>query len=416
MSNDPIAVTGFGAVTPIGNDAGEFIRRMRLGDSGVGPITAFPTDGLETRFAAGVTLTDEELAGGDRRLARRKDRFVLMALRAAREAMAHAGLTAGAWADPYRVAVQVGTGIGGIGTLVREHQTLLTRGADRVSPFLIPRMIGNMASGDVALALGARGPTWTVVTACATGANALHAAALLIRSGTVDVAIAGGAEAATTPITIAGFNAAGALSRRNDAPARASRPFDRGRDGFVIGEGAGVLVLESLAHARARGATIHGLLAGCASTDDAYHETNPDPEGSGLATAVRLALRDAGLGTGALGYINAHGTSTKLNDQTESTAMRRALGADLERIWVSSTKSMIGHTMGAAGALEAIATIAALRDGILPPTINLDDPDPDCALRHVAQVAVEQRVGAALSVNMGFGGHNGCLVFRRPGA
>jgi len=414
VSAEPLAITGYGAVSPVGTDAASFLSQIRAGRSGVAPITAFTTDGLETRFSAGVALTDEELANGDRRQARRKDRFVLLALRAARKALAHAGLTAHAWADPYRVAVQIGTGIGGIGTLLREAETLRARGADRVSPFLIPRMIGNMASGDVALAVGAKGPTWTIVTACATGANAIHAASLLIRSGTVDVAIAGGTESATTALTIAGFNAAGALSRRNHDPTGASRPFDRGRDGFVIGEGAGVLVLESLAHAKRRGATIHALLAGCASTDDAFHETNPDPSGAALCAAIRLALQESGLSSGQLGYINAHGTSTMLNDRTEAQAYRQALGADLDRIWVSSTKSMIGHTMGAAGALEAIVAVAALRDGILPPTINLDDPDPDCALRHIIGPSVTERISAALSVNMGFGGHNGCLVFQRP--
>ena len=413
MSAEPLAITGYGAVAPVGADAATFIANVRSGMSGVAPITAFATEALETRFSASVALSDEELAGGDRRQARRKDRFVLLALRAAREALAHAGLTAHAWADPYRVAVQIGTGIGGIGTLLREAETLSARGPDRVSPFLIPRMIGNMASGDVALAIGAKGPTWTIVTACATGANAIHAASLLIRSGTVDVVIAGGTESATTKLTIAGFNAAGALSRRNHAPAAASRPFDRGRDGFVIGEGAGILVLESLAHARRRGATIHALLGGCASTDDAYHETNPDPSGAALAAAIRLALQETTLTAGQLGYINAHGTSTVLNDRTEAQAYRQALGADLERIWVSSTKSMIGHTMGAAGALEAIVAVAALRDGILPPTINLDDPDPACALRHIAGQAITNPISAAMSVNMGFGGHNGCLVFQR---
>lgn len=416
MPATPIAITGFGAVSPIGTDATSFIHAMRRGESGVRTITTFPTTDLETRFSASVPLTDEELAGGDRRMVRRKDRFALLALRAAREALAHAGFTPGSWTNPFRVGVQIGTGIGGISTLVREHATLLERGPGRVSPFLIPRMIGNMASGDVALAIGAKGPTWTVTTACATGANALHAAALLIRGGAADVVLAGGAEAATTPITIAGFNAAGALSRRNESPQQASRPFDRDRDGFVIGEGAGVLVLESLDHAQRRGATVHALLAGCASTDDAYHETNPDPEGKALAEAVRLALNEAGLGSDSIGYINAHGTATKLNDLTEAVALRRALGADLDRTWISSTKSMIGHTLGAAGALEAIATIAAVRDGILPPTINLENPDPECPLRHVAGTAIDALTAAAISVNMGFGGHNGCLVFRRAAA
>jgi len=413
MNPDHVVITGYGAVSPLGCDAATFIDRVCRGHSGVGPITAFPTGNLETRFAANVPADDEALAGGDKRLVRRKDRFVLMALKAAREAMAHAGLTAGAWADPYRVAVQIGTGIGGIGTLVREMATLAARGPERVSPFLIPRMIANMASGDVALAIGAKGPAWTLATACATGANAIHAAAMLIKSGCVDVAVAGGAEAATSPITVAGFNAVGALSRRNDAPGAASRPFDRGRDGFVLGEGAGVLILESLTHARARGATPLAVLAGCASTDDAYHETNPDPSGEALAAAIRLALAEARLTPESIGYINAHGTSTSLNDRTESVAIRRALGPSADLAWVSSTKSMIGHTMGAAGALEAIVTVAALRSGILPPTINLDDPDPDCALRHVANRAVEAPIAAAMSLNMGFGGHNGCLVFTR---
>lgn len=413
MTSVAVAVTGYGAVSPLGPDAATFIARSQRGESGVAPITAFDTAGLETRFAGIVAESDEQLAGGDRKLAKRKDRFVLLALRAAREALVHAGLTPSAWVDPYRVGVVIGTGIGGISTLSREYQTLAQRGPDRVSPFLIPRMIGNMASGDVALAVGAKGPAWTLATACATGSNALHAATLLIRSGAVDIVLAGGTESATCPITIAGFNAIGALSRRNDAPHAASRPFDRGRDGFVLGEGAGVLVLESLAHARQRGREPLALLSGCGSTDDAHHETNPDPSGASLAVAIRLALADAGLVPEHLGYINAHGTSTSLNDSTEAVALRRALGDRLDRIWVSSTKSMIGHTMGAAGALEAIATIAALRSGIVPPTINLDDPDPACALRHVALRAVEEPISAAMSLNMGFGGHNGALVFSR---
>ena len=413
MNQHAVAITGYGAVSPLGPDAATFIARSTRGDSGVVPITTFDTTGLETRFAGMVAENDEQLAGGDRRLAKRKDRFVLLALRAAHEAMAHAGFAPSAWADPYRVGIVIGTGIGGISTLSREYQTLAQRGPERVSPFLIPRMIGNMASGDVALAVGAKGPTWTLATACATGASAIHAASLLIRSGAADVVLAGGTESATCPITIAGFNAIGALSRRNDSPATASRPFDRNRDGFVLGEGAGVLVLESLAHARARGKEPLALLGGCGSTDDAYHETTPDPSGVSLATTVRLALADAGLPAESIGYVNAHGTSTSLNDSTEAVALRRAFGHHLDAVWVSSTKSMIGHTMGAAGALEAIATIAALRSGILPPTINLDDPDPACDLRHVARHAVEASLSAAISLNMGFGGHNGCLVFTR---
>jgi beta-ketoacyl-acyl-carrier-protein synthase II len=411
MTAIPVAISGFGAVSPLGPDAATFIARSTQGESGIVPITDFTADHLETRFAGIVTQSDLELAGGDKRLAHRKDRFVLLALRAAAEALDHAGLSSTTWQDPYRIGVVIGTGIGGIGTLSREQQVLQQRGPHRVSPFLIPRMIGNMASGDVALMLGAKGPTWTLATACATGASALHAAALLIRSGAADVVIAGGTESATCAITIAGFNAIGALSRRNHDPAGASRPFDRGRDGFVIAEGAGILVLESVAHVRRRGGPILALLAGCGSTDDAFHETNPDPSGTALAAAVRGAMAEAGPVAGRIGYINAHGTSTQLNDRTESTALRLAFGDAIDRIWVSSSKSMIGHTMGAAGALEAIASIAALRTGLLPPTINLDDPDPACPLRHVARHTVESACDAVVSVNMGFGGHNGCLVF-----
>jgi 3-oxoacyl-[acyl-carrier-protein] synthase II len=413
MTAVAIAVSGYGAVSPLGMDANAFITRSTNGESGIAPITSFPTADLETRFAGIVPEDDLFLAGGDRRMAHRKDRFVLLAMRAAKEAIAHAGLTPSTWADPYRVGVVIGTGIGGMVTLNREYQVMQNRGPGRVSPFLIPRMISNMASGDIALMVGAKGPTWTLTTACATGSSAIHAAALLIRSGAADIVLAGGTEAATTAITIAGFNAIGALSRRNQDPAGASRPFDRGRDGFVLGEGAGILVLESLSHLKPRGGVPLALLVGCASTDDAFHETNPDPSGVALAASIRFALAEAGMATERIGYINAHGTSTPLNDSTESAALRLGFGHDLDRIWVSSTKSMIGHTMGAAGALEAIASIAALRSGQLPPTINLDDPDPACALRHVAHHAVEQQIDAAVSLNMGFGGHNGCLVFAR---
>jgi 3-oxoacyl-[acyl-carrier-protein] synthase II len=413
MTAAAIAVSGYGAVSPLGMDAASFIARSTNGESGIAPITAFPTADLETRFAGMVPEDDLHLAGGDRRMAHRKDRFVLLAMRAAKEAIAHAGLTPSTWADPFRVGVVIGTGIGGMVTLNREYQVMMNRGPGRVSPFLIPRMISNMASGDIALMVGAKGPTWTLSTACATGSSAIHAAALLIRSGAADLVIAGGTEAATTAITIAGFNAIGALSRRNQDPAGASRPFDRGRDGFVLGEGAGILVLESLGHLKARGGEPLALLVGCASTDDAFHETNPDPSGAALAASIRFALAEAGLARERVGYINAHGTSTPLNDSTESAALRLGFGHDLDRIWVSSTKSMIGHTMGAAGALEAIASIAALRSGRLPPTINLDDPDPACALRHIAHHAVEQQIEAVASLNMGFGGHNGCLVFAR---
>ena len=413
MTAVPIAVSGYGAVSPLGMDAAAFIARSTNGESGIANITAFPTAELETRFAGVVPEDDLLLAGGDRRMAHRKDRFVLLAMRAAREAVAHAGLDPGRWPDPFRVGVVIGTGIGGMVTLNREVQVMQNRGPGRVSPFLIPRMISNMASGDIALMVGAKGPTWTLTTACATGSSAIHAAALLIRSGTADVVLAGGTEAATTAITIAGFNAIGALSRRNQDPTGASRPFDRGRDGFVLGEGAGVLVLESVDHLKARGGEALALLVGCGSTDDAYHETNPDPSGAALAAAVRFALAEAGMERERIGYINAHGTSTPLNDSTESAALRLGFGHHLDRIWVSSTKSMIGHTMGAAGALEAIASISALRSGRLPPTINLVDPDPACALRHVALHAVEQQIEAVASLNMGFGGHNGCLVFTR---
>ena len=413
MRAPAIAVSGYGAICPLGSDAATFIERSQRGESGIVPITTFPTEGLETRFAGMVAADDLQLAGGDRRIAHRKDRFVLLALRAVQEALAHAGLSGASWADPYRVGVVIGTGIGGMRTLSREYEVMQSRGADRVSPFFIPRMIGNMASGDAAHMIGAKGPTWTLATACATGASAIHAASLLIRSGAADVVIAGGTEAATCPITIAGFNAIGALSRRNHDPAGASRPFDRGRDGFVLGEGAGILVLESLDHLKRRGGEALALLRGCGSTDDAHHETNPDPSGASVAAAIRLALGEAGLAPELIGYINAHGTATPLNDSTESLALHHAFGAHLPGIWVSSSKSMIGHTMGAAGALEAIATIAALRSGVLPPTINLEDPDPACALRHVANRAVETPISAALSVNMGFGGHNGCVVFSR---
>jgi 3-oxoacyl-[acyl-carrier-protein] synthase II len=314
--------------------------------------------------------------------------------------------------DPDRVGVMIGSGIGGMYTYESQLKVLAERGPRKISPFTIPSLIGNMCSGLFAIELGARGPNFGVVSACATGTHALGEAAHAIRRGDVDVMVAGGSEAAITPFAYASFCAMKAMSTRNDEPRRASRPFDRGRDGFVMGEGAGVLVLESLEHARARGARIYCELAGYAATCDAYHITQPDPEGKGLSMAMRRALAAAGLEPSAIDYINAHGTSTPYNDKFETLAIKRVFGDHARRVAISSTKSMTGHLLGAAGGIESVICVRALTAQAIPPTINLDDPDPDCDLDYVPGQAREARLRAVLSNNLGFGGQNSSIVFR----
>lgn len=406
-----VVVTGMGAITPLGNDVETFWQNVVAGRSGVGPITLFDASAMKTRIAAEVRGFDPEAWFG-RKEARRMDRYVQFALAATQQALQDARLDP-AHVDRERVGVVLGTGIGGIGALVQGVETLMTRGPDRVSPFMVPMMLADTAPGMIAIAYGFRGPNMAVVTACASGTNAIGEAMNLIRRGDADVVIAGGAEAAILPISIAAFNVMGAISTRNEEPERASRPFDRTRDGFVMGEGAGILVLERLEHAQARGARIYAEVVGYGASADAYHITAPLENGEGAALAMRRALASAGLSPRDVDYINAHGTSTPLNDKSETQAIKAVFGEAAYDVPISSTKSMIGHLLGAAGAVEAIVCIRSITDGIIPPTINYEHPDPECDLDYVPNVARRKPVRVAMSNSFGFGGHNACVIFRR---
>ena len=406
-----VVVTGLGAVTPLGNDVPTMWDSLVAGRSGVGPITHFDASDMEVRIAAEVKDFDPVTLFG-RREARRNDRFTLFALEAARQAVADANLE---FSDGLEQAtgVLIGTGIGGVLTLLANYEVLQKRGPRRVSPFMIPMMMPNAASAAIAIAYGLRGPNFSLSSACATGSHAIGEAARMVRYGQAEVMICGGSEAAITPLSVAAFKNMGALSTRNDEPERACRPFDAGRDGFVIGEGAGILMLESLEHARRRGAHIYAELVGYGATADAFHVAAPDETGGGAALAMERALRDAGLSPEEVDYINAHGTSTPLNDRIETQAIRTVFGPHADRLAVSSTKSMLGHLMGAAGAAEAIACVKSLETGWVHPTVNYETPDPECDLDYVPNQARYAQPRVALSNSFGFGGHNGCLVFRR---
>ncbi len=415
MTNRRVVVTGMGVLACNGTDTTTFWDALKAGRHGIGPITTLDVSKHKTRFGGAVPLDNAALVIGDMKQAKRKDRFVLLALKAAHEAMASSGLDWKNWADPFRAGCVVGSGIGGLKTIEEECAVMAARGPSRVSPFLVPKMIVDSAAGDISIVYGTKGPNYSITTACATGSHCIGAAFHHIRSGLCDVMISGGSEAPITDLGVAGFNSITALSTRNDSPATASRPFDRDRDGFVIGEGAGIVILEELEHAQRRGATIHAEIIGFGCTGDAYHETQPDPSGAGGIGCMRMALRDAGINPEQLGYINAHGTSTKYNDAGETKVIKAVFGDYAKKLAVSSTKSMTGHTLGAAGGIEAIASVLALRDGVLPPTINYTTPDPECDLDYVPNQARSQRVEYALSNNLGFGGHNASLVFRRFG-
>ncbi len=406
-----VVITGMGAITPLGNDVETFWRNVVAGRSGVGPITLFDASAMKTRIAAEVKGFDPEAWFG-RKEARRMDRYAQFALAATQQALQDARLDP-AHVDRERVGVILGTGIGGIGALVQGVETLMTRGPDRISPFMVPMMLADTAPGLIAIVYGFRGPNMAVVTACASGTNAIGEAVNLIRRGDADVVIAGGAEAAILPVAVAAFNVMGAISTRNEEPERASRPFDRTRDGFVMGEGAGILILERLEHARARGARIYAEVVGYGTSADAYHITAPLENGEGAALAMRRALADAGLSPRDIDYINAHGTSTPLNDKSETQAIKAVFGEAAYDVPISSTKSMIGHLLGAAGAVEAIVCIRAITDGVIPPTINYEHPDPECDLDYVPNVARRKPVRTAMSNSFGFGGHNACVIFRR---
>jgi 3-oxoacyl-[acyl-carrier-protein] synthase II len=403
-----VVVTGMGAVTPVGNTVPEFWAGLLAGKNGIGTITRFDPSRLPTRMGGEVKGFDPEICM-DAKEARRTDLFVQYAMAAAQEALRDAGLL-DAPPEPDRSGVIIGTGIGGIITFENQARTMVERGPSRISPFFIPMMIANMASGQVSIRWNLRGPNYCTVSACASGAHAIGEAYHIVRSGRADVMLCGGAEATITELTFAGFCSMKAMSTRNDDPGRASRPFDADRDGFVMGEGAGLLVLESEERARSRGATIYARMAGYGMTADAHHITAPAPDGDGAARAMAAALADAKLRPEDVGYINAHGTSTPLNDKTETLAVKSVFGPHARKLSLGSTKSMTGHLLGAAGGVEMVATVLALKEGILPPTINHEHPDPECDLDCVPNEPRRATIQAALSNSLGFGGHNVTLA------
>ena len=406
-----VVVTGLGAITPIGNDVSSYWEGLSTARNGVAGITLFDASRHACRFAAEVKNFDPS-GWLEPKESKRWDRFCQFGVIAAKQAVAHAGLTIDE-SNQHRVGTAIGSGVGGLLMMETQAHVLKDRGPDRVSPFCVPMMIPNMATGLTAIALGAKGPSSAVATACAAGSNAIGDAYRLIQLGLADVMVAGGAESAITPLGVAGFASAKALSFRNDDPTTASRPFDAERNGFVIGEGAGVIVLESLEHAQARGAQILAEVVGYGMTCDAHHITSPTPGGVGGAEAMRLALKDARLEPEAVDYVNAHGTSTQANDSNETSAIKSALGEWAYRIPVSSTKSMTGHLLGGSVGIEAVAAVLAIKHNLVPPTINYQNLDPACDLDVVPNQAREHTLNVVLSNSFGFGGHNVCLAFRR---
>ena len=406
-----VVVTGIGIVSPLGLDRQSTWHSLVAGKSGVAPITSFDTEGYRTTIAAEVKGFDAAAFVG-RKEARRMDRFVQLGAVAALEAVEHAGLKVTA-DNCTRVSVMIASGIGGIITLSEQVGVLGSRGPSRISPFLVPMMLPDMASGQVSIMLGAKGPNYSTVSACSSGADSIGQALEVLQEGDADVVLAGGAEAAICPIGVAGFNACQALSTRNGDPKGASRPFDAERDGFVMGEGAAVIVMETLQSAVKRGATPLVEIVGYGSTADANHITQPAPEGEGASRAMKIAIKKAGLQPDEIGYVNAHGTSTPLNDKYETMAMKGVFDEEVYRVPISSTKSMTGHLLGASGALEAAITTLAISEETIPPTINLKNADPDCDLDYTPNIARHGRINAALSNSFGFGGHNASLAFQR---
>lgn len=406
-----VVVTGLGAITPLGNTVAEYWQGLIQGRSGIAPITLFDASRHACRIAGEVKGFDPS-DYLERKDAKRMERFAQFAVCASTQAIADAKFTIN-HLNAAHVGVIIGSGIGGIKVMEDQQEIYLTRGPDRCSPFMVPMMIANMAAGLTAIHTGAKGPNSCTVTACAAGSNAVGEAFRLIQNGYAQAMICGGAEAAITPLSMAGFAAARALSTRNAEPTRASRPFDRDRDGFVMGEGAGILILEELEHALQRGANIYAEIVGYSLTCDAYHMTAPTPEAEGASSAIELALKDAGLFPNQVSYINAHGTSTSANDVTETLAIKKALGNHAFQVAISSTKSMTGHLLGGSGGIEAVATAMAVAKDEIPPTINLESPDSACDLDYVPQHSRTQRVEVALSNSFGFGGHNVTLTFKK---
>ena len=405
-----VVITGLGLTTPLGVGLDNVWSRICAGDSGIGPITRFDASQHDTKIAGEVKDFNAEEYIPVKEL-KRLDLFIQYALAATKVAVEGSGLNM-ASEDAERVGVIVGTGLGGLPTLEKYHSILLERGPSRISPFFIPMLIANEAPGNIAIQYGMKGPNLSIVTACATGAHSIGEAFRVIQYNDADVMIAGGTEANLTPLTVAGFNALKALSTKNDAPEKASKPFDKERDGFVVAEGAGIVVLEELEHARARGAKIYAEVIGYGYNGDAYHITAPSPDGDGSIRCMKLALKDAGITPADVDYINAHGTSTELNDASETLAIKQVFGERAYKIPISSTKSMIGHLLGAAGAVEAIFSVLAIRDQVCPPTINYEHPDPGCDLDYVPNVARKHPINVVISNSFGFGGTNAVLAFR----
>lgn len=406
-----VVVTGVGAVTPIGNTPAEYWEGLLSGRNGIGPISLFDASQHKCRIAGEVKGFDPQQYLDGKEI-KRMDRFAQFAVAASMQALADAQFTINEL-NAEQVGVIIGSGVGGIKVLEDQQTIYLTKGPDRCSPFMVPMMISNMAAGLAAIHTGAKGPNSCPVTACAAGSNAVGDAFRLIQRGFAQAMICGGAEAAVTPLSVAGFASARALSTRNDDPAHASRPFDRDRDGFVMGEGSGILLLEELEHAKSRGARIYAEIVGYGLTCDAYHMTSPAPAGEGAARAMQLALKDANLNPDRISYVNAHGTSTAANDVNETAAIKTALGEAAYKIAISSTKSMTGHLLGGSGGIEAVATVLAIANDSIPPTINLDNPDPECDLDYVPHSSRAQKVEVALSNSFGFGGHNVTLAFKK---
>lgn len=407
-----VVVTGMGAVTPIGLTVKEFWKNALAGISGAAPITYFDATEYDTKFAAELKGFDP-LNFMDRKLVQRVDPFTQFALAAADEAMKDASIDM-AKISGERVGIVFGSGIGGLQTFSRQHETLVeTKGPHRISPFFIPMMISDIAAGRISMKYGLKGPNYATTSACATASHAIGDAFILIQRGDADIMVSGGSEAGICPMGIGGFNAMKALSTRNDAPAKASRPFDNDRDGFVMGEGGGVLVLEELGHAIKRGANIYAEIAGIGFTADAHHITDPAPGGEGAVRSMRAAIRDAGLSPEDVQYVNAHGTSTQPNDRNETAAMKTVFGDHAKKLAINSTKSMIGHLLGAAGAVGSIMTVMTLVEDKIHPTINYETPDPNCDLQYVPNTSIERTVEVALCNTFGFGGHNATLLFRK---
>ncbi len=411
VSKKRVVITGYGAVTPIGNTAEDFWSGLMAGESGVEPITNFDVSEFSTKIAAQVK--DLDLSGSfDKKEIRRYSKFVMYAVVAAKEALALSGLDIAK--NPESIGVEIGSGIGGLEVLEETVRTLVNSGPARVSPFTVPMMIADMATGLVAIKTGAKGPNSASVTACASGSHSIGNAFKLIQRGDADAMISGGSEACVIPSGLASFCAARSLSSNNENPKTASRPFEKDRDGFVMGEGAGIMILESLEHAQERGATIYAEVVGFGSTGDAYHITAPAPEGEGANRAMKMALKDAGIQPSEIDYINAHGTSTSLNDKNETKAIKDVFGDAAKDINISSTKSMTGHLLGAAGAIELVACTMAIQNGKVPPTTNYDTPDPECDLNYTPNQAVDREIKYAMSNSFGFGGHNAVLIIKAP--